>query len=213
MTTRTDVPLALTMGDPAGIGPELAIAIWCHRHTNRCPAFALLADPDLIKARAADVGLIAPVALIATASEAAAVFDAALPVLPIPLSTTSVAGKPDPANATAVIRAIDQAVSAVANGQASAVVTNPIAKSVLYAAGFSHPGHTEYLAELTRRHWPEQPATPVMMLASSELKVVPLTIHVPLHTVPTLITPDLIMHTVRIMHHALQSDFGYDRPR
>jgi len=122
-------------------------------------------------------------------------------------------GRPDTSNAAAVIASIEAAVAAVALGEASAVVTNPIAKSVLYAAGFAHPGHTEFLGVLATRHHPGHKYHPVMMLACDALKVVPLTVHIALADVPRAVTRALIFDTVRITWDALRFDFGIDAPR
>lgn len=209
----TSRPLALTMGDPAGIGPEISLAVWAHRHTNRCPPFALLADPALLEDRAREVGLLASIAEVGSFDEAGQAFDKALPVMPVKLAERVRAGAPKASNGAAVIGAIEAGVAAVADGSAAALVTNPIAKSVLYEAGFRHPGHTEFLAELAVRSWPAAAATPVMMLASDVLRVVPLTIHVPLAAVPGMMSTNLIAETARIMAAALRTDFGVARPR
>ncbi len=206
-------PLALTMGDPAGIGPEIALKAWAQRRAAHVPAFYVLADADLMAERATALGLDVPVRAITHPSETARLFDAALPVLSIALAERAVAGQPSARNALATIASIDQAVAAVANGTASAVVTNPIAKSVLYQAGFAHPGHTEYLAALAARIWPASHHQPVMMLASNDLRVVPLTIHIPLRSVPAQITAELITTTARITGQALRRDFGIAAPR
>jgi 4-hydroxythreonine-4-phosphate dehydrogenase len=157
--------LALTMGDPAGIGGELTVSAWrALRHGG--PAFAAIDDP----ARLAGI----PVRAVESLAEAAAVFPDALPVLPQPLAAAAVPGRPDGANAAATIASIERAVRLAQAGEAAAVVTNPISKAVLYAAGFSHPGHTEFLGALTGC------AHPVMMLANDFLRVVPVTVHVSL---------------------------------
>ncbi|MEZ5786091.1 MAG: 4-hydroxythreonine-4-phosphate dehydrogenase PdxA, partial [Xanthobacteraceae bacterium] len=143
-------PLALTLGEPAGIGPDLALATWLNRDALRVPPFYLLADPAFIARRARTLGLDVPVTTVAPA-RAGAAFASALPIVDIGLPVTANPGTPDPSSAPAAIAAIDQAVDAVLAGEASAVVTNPIAKSVLYRAGFGEPGHTEYLAKLAAR--------------------------------------------------------------
>ncbi|MBS0270004.1 MAG: 4-hydroxythreonine-4-phosphate dehydrogenase PdxA [Proteobacteria bacterium] len=207
-------PLALTMGDAAGIGPELALQAWRDRFADRLPAFVLYADVDLMRATARAAGVdearIVPVADLSVGAE---VFEDALPVFPIPLAEPAKPGNPSVNNGPATINAIRTAVADVAAGRASAVVTNPIAKSVLYGAGFEFPGHTEYLGALAAEFWPREPADPVMLLASSELRVVPLTIHVPLKDVPALLTADKIIKTARIMAASLRRDFGIESPR
>jgi 4-hydroxythreonine-4-phosphate dehydrogenase len=197
-------PLALTMGDPAGIGGEIAIAAWAG---GRAPhPFFLIADPDWLAPLARGAG--ATLAEIAAPQEAARVFARALPVLPLRLATPAVAGRPDPANAPAIVAAIERAVALVGSGAASAVVTNPISKRVLRdGAGFAFPGHTEFLAHLAGA------PRPVMMLASPLLRVVPVTIHIPLREVPAALTAPLIEETARITAAALSRDFGIARPR
>jgi 4-hydroxythreonine-4-phosphate dehydrogenase len=206
-------PLALTMGDPAGIGLEITLRAWCERQRWSLPPFALLGDPQALAERAQKVGLAVPITTIDRIGETATVFSQALPVLPVPLAAPSIPGKPDPANAKAVISAIEMATTLVCGGEAGAIVTNPIAKSILYGAGFSHPGHTEFLAALAERYHAGRRFHPVMMLACDELRVVPLTVHIPVATVPASITAPLIVETGKIMASALSRDFGIDSPR
>jgi len=206
-------PLALTMGDPSGIGPEIAILAYREREPRKLPPFAIYADLDLMRDRAAALTPTILIEPVSHAKEGAAAFDRALPVVPIPLARTARPGEPDAANAVATILAIKRAVADVAAGRASAIVTNPIAKSVLYQAGFEHPGHTEYLQALAEEFWPSAPAHSVMMLCSPELRVAPVTIHVPLKEVPFLLTTAKIVETARIVAPALVRDFGISRPR
>ncbi|MBA2127759.1 4-hydroxythreonine-4-phosphate dehydrogenase PdxA [Hyphomicrobium methylovorum] len=206
-------PLALTMGDPAGIGPEIAMEAWRVRETSDVPPFALYADPKLIATTADRLTTRIPVRIVPNAAAAAAVFAKALPVVEVPLAVSAVPGTPDVKNGPATIQSIKRAVADVAAGRAGAVVTNPIAKAVLYEAGFKHAGHTEYLGELAQDHWPGKPADPVMMLASPELRVVPVTIHVALKDVPVLLTTEKIVAVARITAAALKSDFGIHAPR
>jgi 4-hydroxythreonine-4-phosphate dehydrogenase len=206
-------PLALTMGDPAGIGLEITLKAWLQRHDAPLTPFCLYGSASALQARAAALGLNAPIASIEDPSLAAAEFGRALPVIDIRLPKSANAGQPSELNAAAVITCINLAVEDAAAGHVGAVVTNPIAKSVLYSAGFSHPGHTEYLAELSRKLWPNRAHQAVMMLACDGLKVVPLTIHVPLKSVPGLMTRDLIVTTARITANGLRRDFGIAAPR
>ncbi len=213
------------MGDPAGIGLEITLDAWRRRVSAHLAPFALYADPATIAARAAALGFSVPIVEITDASDVGLVFDRALPVVPVPLAIRSIAGLPDPINAAATIRSIDLAVSDVISGRASAVVTNPIAKSVLYAAGFRHPGHTEYLADLAVRLTQRgaavatrpdpQPATPrpIMMLVADGLRTVPVTIHVPLASVPSALTSELIEDTITITARELTRRFGIVNPR
>ena len=172
------------------------------------PPFLLLDDPARLRALAARIGLEVPVEAVEGPEEATAAFARALPVLPVDLAAPVVAGTPDPANGAAVIASIDRAVALVRAGRASAVVTNPIQKSALYAAGFRHPGHTEYLAHLAGLA-----EEPVMLLEGGGLRVVLATIHVPYRDVPAALTADGIVHVARVTARALASDFGVERPR
>jgi 4-hydroxythreonine-4-phosphate dehydrogenase len=201
------------MGDPAGIGAEIALRAWSTRAHRHSAPFVVYGDPELLKARARLIGLDIPIEPVTDLAAARAHFPLALPVKPVLLAKPSRPGQPDPANAAAVISAIEQAVSDVAHGKAHAVVTCPIAKSVLYAAGFAHPGHTEFLAELATRHFSGRHWHPVMMLACETLRVVPLTIHVPLKDVPGLITKPLLFETLRITWEGLRWQFGIESPR
>lgn len=203
----SDAPLAVTPGEPAGVGVDLALGLWAAR-TAQTPPFFLIDDPDRVAARARLLGIAAELAPLDDPSDAVAAFSGALPVLGHAFPADSVPGRPDPANGPATVDAITRAVALVRNGQASAVVTNPIQKETLYQAGFTHPGHTEYLAALSG---PE--VVPVMLLAAPELKVVPVTIHIPLADVPRQLTTDRIVTTARITAAALRRDFGIEAPR
>jgi 4-hydroxythreonine-4-phosphate dehydrogenase len=192
-------PLALTMGEPAGIGPEITLAAW--RAVRAAgPAFFLVGDPATLGD--------APVARIAAPEEAAAAFGTALPVLPMALGAPAVPGRLDPANAAAVIASIEAAVRLALAGRAGGVVTNPIQKSVLTAAGFPHPGHTEFLGELAGLGTP-----PVMMLACPGLRVVPVTIHMALRDAVARLTTGAIVEGGMIVAEALRRDFGIAQPR
>lgn len=213
MVPALNAPLALTMGDPAGIGAEIAIKAWAERAHRPSAPFAFYGDPALLEARARMLAIPVRIEAISNPATARAVFTTAIPVMSVPLAKPARAGEPDPQNAAAVITAIDQAVRDVAAGRARAVVTCPIAKAVLYQAGFRHPGHTEYLAHLAAQHWPGRTYHPVMMLACSQLRVVPVTIHVPLKDVPALLTKPLLYETVRITWEVLRQQFGIEAPR
>jgi 4-hydroxythreonine-4-phosphate dehydrogenase len=203
-------PLALTQGDPAGIGPELTLLAWQRRDELALPAFGYLADIDHLARLSRRLGTGVPIVACAW-EDVSAVFAEALPVVPLAAGPEIEPGRPDPASAGGTIAAITGAVAAVRRNQASALVTNPIAKSVLYAAGFAHPGHTEFLAHLAADGG--EPPLPVMMLWCEGLAVVPVTIHVPLRRVPELLTTELIVRTARIVADGLQRRFGIDRPR
>ncbi len=209
----TSRALALSGGDPAGIGLDIALSAWSRRRETSIPVFAIYTDAEALQARAAMIGLQVPIIRISSPSAAPAAFPHALPVIDTPAAVTVVAQRPNPANGPSIIAAIDDAVAAVAHGEAQALVTNPIAKHVLYSAGFAHPGHTEYLAELAARHYPGRSYTSVMLLAADELRVVPLTVHVPLARVPSLVTTAAIIQTAIVLAASLTSDFAISHPR
>ena len=203
-------PLALTLGEPAGIGPDITIKAWLRRNELKLPAFYLLGDPDFLSHRAKTLGLDLRLAEV-RAEKACDAFADALPVVATGHPAAAHPGMPDGTSADAAMASIRQAVSDVIAGRAGAVVTNPIAKSVLYRAGFRHPGHTEYLAELaaTGGHSPQ----PVMMLWSPALVVVPVTIHVSLRDAIAQLSSELIVTTARIVVAALKARFGLANPR
>jgi 4-hydroxythreonine-4-phosphate dehydrogenase len=203
-------PLALTLGEPAGIGPDIAIKAWLHRDELKLPAFYLLGDRDFIATRAKVLGLNIDLAAVGV-EDAVAAFASALPVVATGRVATAQPGQPDETSAEAALASIRCAVKDVAAGHASAVVTNPIAKSVLYRAGFRHPGHTEFLAELAASGGSVPQA--VMMLWSPVLAVVPVTIHLPLREAVTTLSSDLIVTTVRIVVADLKTRFGLTAPR
>jgi 4-hydroxythreonine-4-phosphate dehydrogenase len=206
-------PLALTMGDPAGIGPDITLAAWIGRAGAGIPPFAVYADPAVLVDRATRLRLDVAIVAVASLAEASDVFEKALPVMTVATCRPVKPGTPSPANAASTLASIDAATAAVQSGSARALVTNPIAKSVLYAAGFAHPGHTEYLAHLARLAEPGLDVTAVMMLASPELRVVPVTIHIPLADVPGTLSPGLLKQTIEITAAALRRDFGIAQPR
>jgi 4-hydroxythreonine-4-phosphate dehydrogenase len=203
-------PLALTIGEPAGIGPDITLTAWLRRNELKLPAFYLLGDRNFMQRRAAALGLEVRFADV-QAEGALDAFADALPVVATGHPATAQPGRPDDSSAGAATASIRQAVGDVLAGRASAVVTNPIAKSVLYRTGFRHPGHTEFLAELaaTAGRTPQ----PVMMLWSPTLVVVPVTIHVSLREAVAELSTDLIVTTARIVHAALKARFGLVHPR
>ncbi|HYD32332.1 MAG TPA: 4-hydroxythreonine-4-phosphate dehydrogenase PdxA [Azospirillaceae bacterium] len=205
MTGTRIGPIALTMGEPAGIGGEIALKAWVGRHDHAVPPFFLIDQPSRLER----LGPSVPLKAIANPVEALEVFSTALPVLPVDLPVAVEPGRPDPANGGAVIAAIDRAVALVQAGEAAAVVTNPIQKSALYQAGFRHPGHTEYLAHLAGL--PEDGV--VMMLAGGGLRVVPVTIHLALKDAVAALTTEAIIHAGRVTAQALRTDFGIAHPR
>jgi 4-hydroxythreonine-4-phosphate dehydrogenase len=206
--TGDALPLAMTMGDPAGIGPELALAAWRDR-TPGAP-FVVFAAPGVLAAAAKRAGLTAPI-IETDPAGARAAFSNGLPVVPLENGVENAPGHPSAVNAAATIESIERAVEAVRQGHVRAVVTNPIAKATLYQAGFKYPGHTEYLGALAEA-W-GAPAFPVMMIWSETLAVVPVTIHIPLADVARVLTADLIIRTGRIVDRDLRARFRVTRPR
>ena len=201
-------PLAVTMGEPAGIGGEIALAAWCQRHAAGLPPFFLIDDPDRLARLGARIGLPADFEVIAGPEEALAAFPDALPVLPQPLAGPAEPGKPQSCTATAVLESIQRAVALASAGRAAGVVTNPIHKQVLYDAGFRHPGHTEYLADLAGISDP-----PVMMLACRQLRVVPVTVHMALKDAVQSLDQDKIIHAGMVTAASLARDFAIPDPR
>jgi 4-hydroxythreonine-4-phosphate dehydrogenase len=204
-------PLALTLGEPAGIGPDITLAAWRQRARLELPPFYVLADPQYLARRAELLGFDVPIEIVAPATAAEA-FARALPVVPLEIAATAPPGAPDATSAPAAIASIDRAVADVVRGVAAAVVTNPVAKNVLYRSGFVDPGHTEYLGKLSF-DLTGNPAWPVMMLWSPEVAVVPVTIHVPLKDVTQQLTRDLIFETGRVVARDLAGRFGIAHPR
>jgi 4-hydroxythreonine-4-phosphate dehydrogenase len=204
-------PLALTLGEPAGIGPDITFAAWRRRTELDLPPFYLLGDPKFVARCAARIAPDVTVAVVEPAAASAA-FKTALPVVDIGVSVSAEPGQPDRSSAPAALAAIRRAVADVSAGAASAVVTNPVAKNVLYRSGFAEPGHTEFLGKLVEESTGVA-ARPVMMLWSPELAVVPVTIHLPLKEVVAKLTTDLVVETGRIVARDLRDRFGIARPR
>ncbi|HUH84697.1 MAG TPA: 4-hydroxythreonine-4-phosphate dehydrogenase PdxA [Stellaceae bacterium] len=201
------LPLALTMGEPAGIGGEITLLAWIKRREATVPPFFAIDDPSRLARLAAAFGWRVPLRAIGAPEEAVSAFADALPVLPLSLPERAHPGKPDPANAPAVLAAITTGLALVTSGRAAAIVTNPIQKETLYAAGFGHPGHTEFLAELAGGR------TPVMMLCCPGLRVVPVTSHLPLRDALAALSFERIVATGRIAAAGLAVDFAIARPR
>lgn len=200
--------MALTMGEPAGIGGELTLKAWSAREKEALPPFFVVDDPARLKAIDSDI----PIQIIDRAEQAIEVFDKALPVLPIKLAEPAIVGTLNQKNGNAVLESITRAVDLCMNGEAAGLVTNPIHKAALYDIGFNHPGHTEFVADLCRKE-NNKPEIPVMMLAAKDLRVVPLTVHIALGDVPLAVTQDLIIERVRIVNEALKIDFEIEAPR
>jgi len=206
------LPLALSQGDPSGIGPELTLKAWLKTHkVPGAPPFLVVADPDYLAATTRHLGLDVPIKIV-TGAEAAPMFRHALPVLALQHSVAGKLGAPDVRDAVETIESIETCVRLVHAGEAAAIVTNPIAKELFYRASFRYPGHTEFLAELAERYFGES-GRPVMLIWSPQFAVVPATIHVPLARVPALLTRELLVETGLITARALTSRFGIKKPR
>jgi 4-hydroxythreonine-4-phosphate dehydrogenase len=190
------LPLVLTLGEPAGIGPDITFAAWRRRTDLKLDAFYVVGDPAFLRRRAQAMAPDVPIAVVAPEAAASA-FRTALPVVASDPPVTAEPGHPDKSSAPAAIGAIRRAVADVCGGVAAAVVTNPVAKNILYRSGFTEPGHTEFLARL----W------------AAELAVVPVTIHLPLRQVFSELTTGLIVETGRIVANDLRVRFGIERPR
>jgi 4-hydroxythreonine-4-phosphate dehydrogenase len=203
--------LALTLGEPAGIGPDITLAAWLRRAELGLPAFYVVGDPGFLERLARRLGVAVPIAPVEPET-AAATFARALPVVPLDRAVTAEPGRPDASSAPAAIASITRAVADTVAGKAAAVVTNPVAKSVLYRNGFADPGHTEFLARLAQEATGSA-VRAVMMLWSPELAVVPVTIHLPLREVPARLTTELVVETGRITAHDLRRRFAIPRPR
>jgi 4-hydroxythreonine-4-phosphate dehydrogenase len=203
-------PLALTLGDPAGVGPEIIVRAWQALHAEPMSFFAVGDLATLAAAAAAGGAAVQP---IATPQEATRVFRDALPVLDLPLPAKVTPGRPDPVAAPLVIRWIETAVELALAGEIGGVVTAPIAKAPLYAAGFKFPGHTEFLGELTAAAPYAGARGPIMMLTARDLRVTLVTVHAPLARVPGLLSTQAIVHAGRVTAEALRRDFGVAAPR
>lgn len=209
--TELHLPLALTIGEPAGIGPDITLIAWQRRAELKLPAFYVVADPQWLDGRARLLGIDVGIKVVEPQA-VAGTFSSALPVVAIDQAVTAAPGKPDASSAPAAIAAIRRAITDVTAHRAAAIVTNPVAKSVLYRAGFADPGHTEYLARLAQEIKGHS-ALPVMMLWCKELAVVPVTIHLPLKEVPGKLSKQLIVETGRVVARELALRFGIARPR
>ena len=201
------------MGDPAGIGPDITLQAFSTRAKHALPDFFVVGSALVLEQRARELGLAMQAHRVTDAAGVRAAPPGSLCILDLGDPGPVIPGRTDPRFASLIIGSIETAVDLVMKGQASGVVTSPIAKATLTAAGFKHPGHTEFLADLATRITGGKRHVPVMMLASSELRVVPLTVHMPLAYVPAAITHDLIVSTVRTTVGDLQRYFGVRAPR
>lgn len=210
-----DLPLAVTMGDPAGVGLQVTVQAWRHRAQLGLPAFALFTNEAALQVHTKALGQAVPICRVNSVSEAGSAFQDALPILPIDMPAPVRLGETDPAHAPATEMAIAQAVTAVCKGEASGIVTNPITKATMTAKGFGYPGHTEFLGALAKKLFPghDPNSAPVMMLACDTLRVVPLTVHMPLKDVPQHLTAAHLTATLATLSKALRIDFGISAPR
>jgi 4-hydroxythreonine-4-phosphate dehydrogenase len=204
------LPLILSCGDPSGIGPEITLKTWQARRPQQRP-FAVMADPEHLAALARHLRLDVPVAAC-TIEDASGLFAHSLPVIALNGKIKGRAGQPHPDDAALTLQSIRRGVDYVHQGRAHGLVTNPIAKHCLYSAGFEYPGHTEYLGALAQNLW-GVPTQAVMMLWCDRLAVVPVTIHVALKEAISMLSPELIITTARIVAHDLRQNFGIMRPR
>lgn len=200
--------LALTMGDPAGIGGELTLKAWAARREESLPTFFAIDNPARLNAINPEI----PLYIIDDPQQALDVFNEALPVFSIKLAEQPIVGALNPKNGAAVIESIERAVAFCLKGEAAGFVTNPIHKAALYDIGFNHPGHTEFIADLCAKET-KRDETPIMMLAAKDLRVVPLTVHIPLKDVPAAVTQELIIEKLRIVNESLKSDYKIASPR
>jgi 4-hydroxythreonine-4-phosphate dehydrogenase len=200
----SSLPLALTLGEPAGIGPDIALMAWQRRAPGS--AFVVIGNAECLARRASLLGLEVPIAVIAAPDEAIAAFGTALPVLDRPLEGQGLPGKLDPAAAPAVVGAIEAAAAMALDGRVAGMVTSPIHKDALYRTGFAHQGHTDFLAHIAREAG--QAAEPVMMLSAGSFRTVPLTVHIPLKEVAGAISEDLILRQARVVARDLSRLLG-----
>ena len=207
MTPDLVRPIALTMGEPGGVGPELTLKAWINRRGNGRP-FVFVGCAALLREASARFGLDIPVQTVQTSVEASTLFSRALPVLDMPLALDALPGLALPEHAAAVIACIERAVALARTGAAAAVVTNPIHKNAMHQAGFAYPGHTEFLEALAG-----PPHRAIMMLAGAGLRVVPVTIHQSLRSAVNDLTSEMIVETAIGAAVALHGDFGVERPR
>lgn len=205
------LPLAVSCGDPNGIGPDIILMAWEKRIELELPPFYVLGNIEHLQKRAALLGL-SITAQPAEPEDVIKIFANALPVSALNHGFMDEPGMPLATNAAGVIEAIERAVKDTMDSRSAGVVTAPISKKPLYDAGFPHPGHTEFLAKIAERHTGHA-STPVMMLSGPKLRAIPVTIHIALHEVPTTLTTEKIIETALIAHQDLKARFGIAKPR
>lgn len=203
-------PLAISVGELAGIGPDIILSLWLMRSEHELPPFIVFTDIDYLRARADWLGLNVPM-VVCEPMAASKHFSEALPISPVPLEAEVKLRQPWAATGAHTVGSIDAAVASIFAGLCRGIVTAPIQKSVLYEAGFAFPGHTEYLAHLAEKAGHR--CFPVMMLAAEEMRTVPVTIHMPLKQVAEALTTDLVLQTAMIVDRDLRQKFGIAAPR
>jgi 4-hydroxythreonine-4-phosphate dehydrogenase len=211
MTAGRPKPLAITMGEPGGIAPDITVKAWLSLRSGFERGFFIIGDFDLLKSRAKMIGEPIEFAAIDRPEQAPALFAEALPVLPHPAAQITRPGHTDAANAKAITGSIERAVRYALAGEVGAMVTNPIHKKLLYSAGFRHTGHTDFIAALARAQGHR--AQPVMMLAAPGLRTVPLTVHIPLRDVAAALSSAMIQEQTLVVNADLKRYFGIAAPR
>ncbi|MFB9139512.1 4-hydroxythreonine-4-phosphate dehydrogenase PdxA [Maritalea porphyrae] len=204
-------PIAITLGEPAGIGPDLTLQLFANKQKKPLPHMVVFGDAAFLSARAERLQLDLDICQISNISEAVDLESDTLPVIEVGATATDAPGFLDRENAGVVTSSIEAAVAAVRGDECRAIVTAPIHKSNLYEAGFKYPGHTEFLAALCGENGVSP--RPVMMLAHKEKRAIPVTIHISLKEVFSRLTVGRIVETVRVAHHDLQQKFGIAAPR
>lgn len=199
------------MGDPAGVGPEITAKAWAHSLKTNGPSFMAIGDIEVFSRAFDKAGLPAPRA-VENGAQARDQFKTSLPVLHIGSLGSVENGQPRPQHAAIITGAIETSVSLTLNGDTSGVVTCPISKDNLYAAGFKYPGHTEYLGHLCQGYEAPYPRGPVMLLEGGGLRCALVTIHLPLEDAIQAVTPDAISRTAKTLFGALKVDYGIKAP-
>lgn len=197
-------PLAISMGDPAGVGPEVITKCWDYRERFRLPPFGVVGDP-----RALSAVWDGPIVVVEDPQQVCAVFQSGLPVIAVPAADDVLPGHPTVAGAHCSLDSLELAVGLARSGSASAVVTGPVSKEQLYGIGFQHPGQTEFVAERCG----VSSGNVAMMLAGPTLRTVPVTTHISLASVPQHLTTALVESRARATLRGLQRNFGLDQPR
>jgi 4-hydroxythreonine-4-phosphate dehydrogenase len=206
----TRAPLALSLGDPAGIGPEIIAKAWRALRLEG-PAFVVIGDANALAAATANGPPI--IKRISAADDANAAFESSLPVVDVPLDAPVVVGQPSRAAASAIVKWIEIGAEMALSGRASALVTAPIAKAPLYEAGFAFPGHTEFLGAIAPPSHSDPWRGPIMMLVAGNLRVSLVTVHHPLARVPALLSHEAIVNAGVVTARALCDDFNIAAPR